>query len=136
MGTRTRTPLHPASIALVLSLLAASGLAAQGASRLVLPAGSVILVRTEQPLESNVAQVGQTFGTTVVDEIGVEGFAAIPAGSRIRGVIAFVQPATRQRSGVIEVNFDRLTLSDGTIITIDGRLTSTDAAERRQIESS
>jgi peptidoglycan hydrolase-like protein with peptidoglycan-binding domain len=51
-------------------------------------------------------------------------------------VVSYVQPATRQQSGVIEVSFDRLTLSDGTAFTIAGRLTSTDSAERRQIETS
>ncbi|HEU4557765.1 MAG TPA: peptidoglycan-binding domain-containing protein, partial [Longimicrobium sp.] len=44
------------------------------------------------------------------------------------------QPADRQRSGVIEVDFDRLTLPDGTALTLAGKLTSTDATERRQIE--
>jgi peptidoglycan hydrolase-like protein with peptidoglycan-binding domain len=36
---------------------------------------------------------------------------------------------------VIEVDFDRLTLSDGTTYAIQGKLTSTDPAERRQIDS-
>ena len=44
-------------------------------------------------------------------------------------------PATRQQSGVIEVVFDRLTLPSGSTFPISGRLTSTDSAERRQIES-
>jgi peptidoglycan hydrolase-like protein with peptidoglycan-binding domain len=35
----------------------------------------------------------------------------------------------------MEVNFDRLTLPDGKAYTLSGKLTSTDAAERRQIES-
>jgi peptidoglycan hydrolase-like protein with peptidoglycan-binding domain len=49
--------------------------------------------------------------------------------------VTFAQAADRQRSGVIEVNFDRLTLPDGTVRPLSGKLTSTDAAERRQIES-
>ena len=112
------------------------GLAAPAAaqSRLVLPAGSVILVRTTAPLQSAAAQTGQTFETTVDQSVGVDEYTIIPAGSRIRGQITVARPATRQQSGVIEVVFDRIVLSDGTSVPITGKLTSTDSAERRQIE--
>ena len=118
---------------LLLALLAVSGLAAQ--TRLVLPEGSVIIVRTSSPLESATAKVGQNFETVVADTVRVDNYTVIPAGSRIRGVVAFAQAADRQRSGVIEVNFDRLSLPDGKAYSLSGKLTSTDAAERRQIES-
>jgi peptidoglycan hydrolase-like protein with peptidoglycan-binding domain len=71
----------------------------------------------------------------VADTIRVDNYTVVPAGSRIRGVVTFAQPADRQRSGVMEVNFDRLTLPDGKAYPLNGKLTSTDAAERRQIES-
>lgn len=118
---------------LLFTLLAISGLSAQ--TRLVLPEGSVIIVQTTTPLESATARVGQSFETAVVDTVRVDNYTAIPAGSRIRGVVTFAQPANRQKSGVIEVNFDRLTLPGGQAYTLNGKLTSTDAAERRQIES-
>lgn len=117
----------------VLPLFVASTLAAQ--NRLVLPEGSVIIVRTTTPLESSTARVGQSFETTVADSVGVDNYTVVPAGSRIQGVVTFAQAANRQQSGVIQVDFNRLMLSDGTSYQIDGRLTSTDAAERRQIES-
>ena len=126
-------PLAGAVWTLVFTLLAVSGLSAQ--TRLVLPEGSVIIVRTSSPLESSTAKAGQTFETVVVDTVRVDNYTAIPAGSRIRGVVTFAQAADRQRSGVIEVNFDRLTMPDGRAYTFNGKLTSTDAAERRQIES-
>ena len=118
---------------LLFTLSAVSGLSAQ--TRLVLPEGSVIIVQTTTPLESATAKVGQSFETVVVDTVRVDNYTAIPAGSRIRGVVTFAQPADRQKSGVIEVNFDRLTLPSGQTYTLSGKLTSTDAAERRQIES-
>jgi hypothetical protein len=118
---------------LLLSFLAVSGLSAQ--ARLVLPAGSVIIVRTSTPLESSTAKVGQYFETVVADTVSMDNYTVIPSGSRIRGVVTFAQPADRQRSGVIEVNFDRLALPDGRVYTLSGKLTSTDPAERRQIES-
>jgi peptidoglycan hydrolase-like protein with peptidoglycan-binding domain len=116
-----------------LSLVTASGLTAQG--RIVLPEGSVIIVRTTSPLQSASAQTGQTFETVVIDTVRVDDYTVIPAGSRIRGVMTFVQPAARNRSGVIEVNFDRLMMPDGNQLPIVAKLTSTDPEERRQIES-
>jgi hypothetical protein len=126
-------PLAGGLWTLVFTLLAVSGLSAQ--ARLVLPEGSVIIVRTSSPLESSTAKVGQTFETVVADTVRVDNYTAIPAGSRIRGVVTFAQPADRQRSGVIEVNFNLLTLPDGQAYAFNGKLTSTDPAERRQIES-
>src|SRR5882672_1105496 len=119
--------------ALGLAFLAASAASAQ--SRVVLPAGSVIIVRTTAPLQSASARTGQTFDTNVEESVGVDEFTVIPAGSKIRGVVSLATPATRQQSGVIEVVFDRLTLPNGSTFPITGKLTSTDSAERRQIES-
>jgi peptidoglycan hydrolase-like protein with peptidoglycan-binding domain len=118
---------------LFFALFAVPGLSAQ--PRLVLPAGSVIIVQTSSPLESATAKVGQNFETVVSDTVRVDNYTAIPAGSRIRGVVTFAQPANRQRSGVIEVNFDRLAMPDGKVYALSGKLTSTDSAERRQIDS-
>ena len=101
----------------------------------VLPAGTVILVRTTAPLNSSAVQVGQTFETTVDQDVGVDAYSVVPAGSRIRGTITMVRAATRSQSGVIDVHFDRLLLSDGSSVTINGKLTSTDSAERRQISA-
>lgn len=126
-----KSPLKLGSIA--LALIAASSVSAQ--SRIVLPIGSVIIVRTTAPLQSATARAGQTFETTVEEAVGIDEYTVIPAGSRIRGGVTVATPATRQQSGVIEVVFDRLTLPDGASFPIAGRLTSLDTAERRQIES-
>jgi peptidoglycan hydrolase-like protein with peptidoglycan-binding domain len=134
MSRRTSCVLRWASPLLVAGFSATAAGAQQG--RTVLPEGSVIIVRTTTPLESNTARVGQTFETSVAETISADEYTVIPAGSRIRGVVTFAQPADRQRSGVIEVSFNRLTLPDGTVQTIAGKLTSTDAAERRQIDAS
>ena len=124
--------IRPAGLAL-LCLLAGSSASAQ--VRVTIPAGSVIMVRTDQQLESGTAKVGQTFETSVVSAVSVNGYTLIPENSRIRGVVSYVQPASGQRSGVMQVAFNRVTLPTGTSFTIAGRLTSTDSAERRQIET-
>lgn len=133
MHLRTPNSFRVACSTVALAFIAASAASAQ--SRVVLPAGSVIIVRTTAPLQSASAQAGQTFETTVEESIGVDEFTVIPAGSKIRGVISVATPATRQQSGVIDVVFDRLTLANGTTFPISGKLTSTDSAERRQIKS-
>ena len=117
----------------LLGLITAPALSAQ--TRVVVPEGTVIIVRTTTALESSTARQGQTFETVVADTVRVDNFNVIPAGSRIRGVVVAAQAATRQQSGAIDVRFDRLTLSNGASVALSGRLTSTDAAERRQIES-
>lgn len=130
------TPLHKylkTLCGIAIAFAAASTASAQ--SRVVLPAGSVIIVRTTAPLRSATAKSGQTFDTNVEESVGVDEFTVIPAGSKIRGVVSLATPATRQQSGVIEVVFDRLTLPNGSTFPIEGKLTSTDSAERRQIQS-
>jgi hypothetical protein len=122
-----------AALGIGLALAASASLSAQ--SRVVLPAGSVIIVRTTTPLQSASARTGQTFETNVEESIGVDEYTVIPSGSTIRGSVTMATPATRQQSGVIEVVFDRLTLPNGSTFAINGKLTSTDSAERRQIES-
>ncbi|HYU53909.1 MAG TPA: hypothetical protein VEK37_13245, partial [Gemmatimonadaceae bacterium] len=116
-----------------LAFAAASVASAQ--TRIVVPAGSVILVRTTTALQSASIKTGETFVTNVEESVGVDEFAVIPAGSKIRGSVTLATPATRQQSGVIEVVFDRLMLPSGSTFPITGKLTSTDSAERRQIES-
>ena len=133
MRHTTRKSLARGFAASLFILAAAPDLSAQ--NRVVLPEGSVIIVRTSTPLESATAKPNQTFETVVVDTLRADNYTVIPAGSRIRGVVTFSQAASRQQSGVIEVNFDRLVLPDGAAYNLNGKLTSTDAAERRQIES-
>ena len=93
--TRLHKYLTVCGVALTFS--AASIASAQ--SRVVLPAGSVIIVRTTTPLQSATAKSGQTFDTNVEESVGVDEFTVIPAGSKIRGVISLATPATRQQSG-------------------------------------
>src|SRR6266513_3008268 len=118
-----------------IALAVVAGSSALAQSRIVLPAGSVIIVRTTAPLQSANAKTGQTFETSVDESVGVDEYSVIPAGSRIRGVVSLATPATRQQSGVIEVVFDRLTLPSGATFPISGKLTSTNSDERRQIAS-
>lgn len=133
MNHKSTHRFRKTALGVALAFVSASAASAQ--SRVVLPAGSVIIVRTTAALQSATAKSGQTFETNVEGSVGVDEFTVIPAGSKIRGVVSLATPATRQQSGVIEVVFDRLVLPNGSSFPIEGKLTSTDSAERRQIES-
>jgi len=54
---------------------------------LVVPAGTVLTVRTEQALSSKTSQSGQTFLATLAQPISVEGRPALPAGSTVTGTV-------------------------------------------------
>jgi hypothetical protein len=79
---------------------------------LEIPAGTEIDVRLSNVLSSGTAQVEDRFeGTTLVD-VNVNGRAAIPAGSVMRGVVTAVEPATRtNRTARMTVSFDQVTVN-------------------------
>ncbi len=119
--------------ALAMVLLAPG--AAWTQQRVLLPEGTVLTVTTDQRLSSASMTEGDRFTTTIEDSINVEGYTVIPAGSRIAGVVTIVRRASRNESGVLGVEFDELRIAGGGTVAIDGKLTSTDPAERRQIDA-
>jgi hypothetical protein len=54
---------------------------------IVVPAGTVLTIRTGQALGSKSSQTGQTFVGTLVQPVGVKGRAALPAGSSVTGTV-------------------------------------------------
>lgn len=133
--TRGRRATGPAAATILIGALLAPMGEASAQQRVLLPEGTVITVRTESRIDSETARQGQSFLTTVTDTIRVEGYTAIPAGSRVEGRVSLVRAASGQRSGVLGLDFTRLVLPDGRTSGIDGELTSTDPAERRRIEA-
>jgi hypothetical protein len=117
---------------LVLAAITTPALSQQ---RLLLPEGTVLTVQTDMALSSRTAREGDWISTRVTDDVRVEGYLVIPAGSTIRGIVTNVRPARSQESGVIGLEFDQLIPSNGPAIAIDGKLTSTDPTERQQIDA-
>jgi hypothetical protein len=54
---------------------------------IVVPAGTVLTVRTDQALSSKDSQTGQTFLATLAQPVSVKGRAALPAGSTLSGTV-------------------------------------------------
>jgi hypothetical protein len=76
-----------------------------------LPAGTEIAVRLEDPLSSRTARREDRFDATVVTPVRSGGVSAVPAGTRVRGLVAQVEAAERpSRAGRLELEFDTLYL--------------------------
>jgi len=92
-----------ATSALLALTFAAAPVAAQ--SRVVLPAGSVILVRTTSPLQSATAQTGQTFEATVSRmDWRVEVKLDVPGmDPDVTADVVVLQPTALLRAGVIDL---------------------------------
>ena len=54
---------------------------------IVVPAGTVLTVRTQQALSSKTSQAGQTFLATLAQPVSVGGRRALPAGATIKGTV-------------------------------------------------
>lgn len=92
-------------------------------SSLVLPEGTEMTVRLEQPLSSRTARVEDRFDATVARPVYVGGRIVIPDGSRVQGTVTVAQRAQRAaRGGKLSLSFDRLLLDDGTTVDLDTRL--------------
>ena len=129
-----RSSVITRSAGLTAALLLATAIPAS-AQRPVLPAGTVITVKTTAALQSSTMKQGDTFETVIDQDIVADDMVLIPAGSRVRGVVALATKATRQESGVLDIVFDRLMHTDGVTYAIQGKLTSSDTVERRQIDA-
>src|SRR5262245_5560843 len=117
------------------AVLGAAPLHVDAQQQLLVPEGTVFTVRSETELDSRDTQVGDRFMTTMTEAIQLNGYNAIPAGSRIEGTVEIVRPATSRQSGIIGVDFTRLVLPSGNVFGINGKLTSLDPTERRQIDA-
>jgi hypothetical protein len=81
----------------------------------VLPEGTEIQVRLEQPLSSRTAQVEDRFETSVAVPVQLNGRAVIPAGTRVRGIVTAVQRGERLvKGGRLDLRLDSIYLDDRT----------------------
>jgi hypothetical protein len=91
---------------------------------MVLPAGTVIPVTLDEPLSSDGNSPGDRFTATV--KSGRDD-AGLPEGTKIRGVVREAIPSRHGKPGVLDVDFTRIVLPDGTTRTLDGSLVSLDS---------
>jgi hypothetical protein len=76
-----------------------------------IPEGTTFSVRLDEPLSSRSARREDRFDASVFRPIRAEGRMAVPAGTRIRGIVREAEPAQRgTRGGRLELDFDALFL--------------------------
>lgn len=96
---------------------------------------TVISLRMNTYLSSKTAHVGDKFTATVSVPVYVDGKEAIPAGTTIEGRVTQVTPAKRMnKSGMIAIDFDSITLPNGLNTQIVGVLTSDDPEAQKRID--
>lgn len=90
--------------------------------------GTKIRVRMNNKISSKTSQAGDTFNTTVTEQVySSNGLIVIPNGSTVVGRIDDVTPAKKGgKPGQIDVSFIELRLPNGMTRTINGSLTSLD----------
>lgn len=80
-----------------------------------IPATQVFKVKLDQPLNTKINKVGDTFTFTVAQDITVGNLLAIPEGARGTGTITkLVGARSFGRSGEMDLSFDHITTLDGT----------------------
>jgi hypothetical protein len=87
----------------------ASRRAGQGPADVRLPEGTRLLLRLDEPLSSRSARREDRFDASVHRPVRVAGQLALPAGTRVRGIVRLVEPAQRpSKGGRLELDFDAL----------------------------
>jgi len=85
----------------------------------------IVPVALDNSLSSMYNHAGDTFSATVTSS-DTEGYAGLPAGTRIEGHVAAVEPMTEDMPSALDLAFDRIVLPDGQTLALDGSLTSLD----------
>jgi hypothetical protein len=108
--------MRPRTFSLVLSILALaiSSSVSNGSAASIVPAGTLLNLRTTQPIAADSAQPGMTLTGVVDDPIAVNGEVVIP-----RGAIAMLEVVNVERSSNLKGK-DRITLTVHSIQTGSG----------------
>ncbi len=117
MYTRTNTKLA-AAITLAIVLVSSGAPSAQIWRRaafreVVIPAGTVLPVRLDSGIGSDISRVEQRVNGHLSQAIVIDGITAIPAGSAVSGVVTDVQrPGKVKGRAHIGVRFSRLSVGE------------------------
>jgi hypothetical protein len=104
----------------------AAGRRISSGSSMVLPEGTDVEVRLEEPLSSGTARQEDRFEATVALPVrDSSGRVVVPAGTRVRGIVAAVERSERPaRAGRLDLTFDTIYLDDRTATPLRARVVS------------
>ena len=92
---------------------------------LSVPNGTEMAVRLETALSSKTARPEDRVEGTVAESVRVDGLVAIPAGTRVRGIVQNAEPANRpSHGGRLELTFDQLLMPNGRRVDIRSSVAS------------
>jgi len=118
------------ALAMIVALVGGCGLLAGAqTSQFTLPAGTRIDAQLTSTLSSAANQQGDPFTAKIEDPIFVKGIEAVPAGSTLRGHVAFVKPPGRAK-GKAEMRLvaDNIITPNGKQYSLNAQLTNNDSA--------
>jgi BON domain len=93
---------------------------------IVLPAGTVLTVKTQQALSSKSSQAGQSFLATLAQPVSVDGRSAIPAGSTASGTVVTAKAKGKVKGeGQLDLALTSITAGGHTYPIKTGLLSST-----------
>lgn len=80
----------------------------------VVPAGTRIHVRLDEPLGSKISEIGQKFHATVADDVMVNGLDLIPRGAHAEGTVVDAKALGHFKGGaLLELRLDRIRTDSG-----------------------
>ena len=79
----------------------------------VLPAGTGLDAKLESSVKTGSSEVGDDVTAVVANPILAAGRVAVPRGTRLKGRVETVQPATRAAEGRVRLVFREIELPDG-----------------------
>jgi len=95
--------------------------------------GTIVTVSLTTSLNSGTANVGDRFEAEVTEPISVEGQVAIPAGTRMRGVVDNAHAAKKGSGhGSLTLRFDGMVLPDGKEVAIQAGLSQETAGKKKR----
>jgi hypothetical protein len=94
------------------------------AAEFSIPEGTPFKLHLHSTISSKTSRIGDRVLTTLVDPVAVQDTDVLPAGLRIGGNVAEVEPAGhRGKSGCLTIAFDSLELPNGEKVAMLGSLT-------------
>ncbi len=97
------------------------------------PAGEVLTLALDTPLDSGTARVGDTYSATIVEPVVVNNIVAIPEGATVRGSVTHVKAAKRGAGQAeLGLSFDTLSLPGGYRTKIAGSFQEMSESKKRR----
>lgn len=93
---------------------------------IVVPAGTVLTIRTGQALSSKTSQAGQTFLATLAQPVSVEGRKALPAGATVKGTVVSAKAKGKIKGeGELSLTLSSISVGDHTYEMSTNTISST-----------